>query len=66
VPREGNSKHARVVRISYTLSRDTTLSRTPGRVRLPAPMLGQHTDAILHHLGYNEATIARYRAEGVV
>jgi hypothetical protein len=24
VPREGNSKHVRVVRISYTLSRDTT------------------------------------------
>jgi hypothetical protein len=24
VPQEGNTKHARVVRISYTLSRDTT------------------------------------------
>jgi formyl-CoA transferase len=42
------------------------LSRTPGGVRMPSPMLGQHTDAILRHLGYDEASIAQYHAEGVV
>ena len=42
------------------------LSQTPGGVRTPSPLLGQHTDIILRHLGYDEATIATYRAEGVV
>jgi formyl-CoA transferase len=42
------------------------LSKTPGSVRLPAPLLGQHTDAILQRLGYDAATIAMYHAEGVV
>lgn len=42
------------------------LSRTPGQVRLPAPVLSQHTDTILQRLGYEAETIARYHAEGVV
>jgi crotonobetainyl-CoA:carnitine CoA-transferase CaiB-like acyl-CoA transferase len=42
------------------------LSKTPGRVRTPSPTLGQHTDEILCHLGYDAATIATYHAEGVV
>ena len=42
------------------------LSRTPGRVHLPAPVLSQHTDTILQRLGYEAETIARYHAEGVV
>jgi formyl-CoA transferase len=42
------------------------LSKTPGRVRLPAPTLGQHTNDILRRLGYDEATMAQYHAEGVV
>jgi crotonobetainyl-CoA:carnitine CoA-transferase CaiB-like acyl-CoA transferase len=42
------------------------LSKTPGSVRLPAPALSQHTEAILRRLGYDEATIAKYHAEGVV
>ncbi|MGQ4810381.1 Acetyl-CoA:oxalate CoA-transferase [Candidatus Entotheonellaceae bacterium PAL068K] len=42
------------------------LSQTPGRVRLPAPTLGQHTDEILGRLGYDAATIAQYHDEGVV
>lgn len=42
------------------------LSQTPGHVRMPAPILSQHTDAILQRLGYDAATIASYHAEGVV
>jgi formyl-CoA transferase len=42
------------------------LSQTPGHVRRPAPVLGQHTDDILARLGYDEATIAQYHEEGVV
>jgi crotonobetainyl-CoA:carnitine CoA-transferase CaiB-like acyl-CoA transferase len=58
-------EHPRAGRITLT-NTPLKLSRTPGSMRLPAPMLGQHTDAILRHLGYAEATIARYHAEGVV
>jgi crotonobetainyl-CoA:carnitine CoA-transferase CaiB-like acyl-CoA transferase len=42
------------------------LSRTPGQVRTPAPLLGEHTDKILAELGYDEADIIRLRATRVV
>jgi crotonobetainyl-CoA:carnitine CoA-transferase CaiB-like acyl-CoA transferase len=32
----------------------------------PIPALGEHTDAILHELGYDGAAVARLRADGVV
>jgi crotonobetainyl-CoA:carnitine CoA-transferase CaiB-like acyl-CoA transferase len=42
------------------------LSETPGTVRLPPPMLGEHTDAVLAELGYSDTRIAELRAAGVV
>jgi formyl-CoA transferase len=42
------------------------LSRTPTRVRTPAPALGEHNDAILRELGMDDAEIAALRASGVV
>ncbi len=42
------------------------LSRTPGRVRRPAPTLGQHTDEVLRELGCTASEIARLRAERVI
>lgn len=43
------------------------LSETPGGVRLPPPLLGQHSDEILRNLlGYSAEQIAQLRAEGVV
>lgn len=42
------------------------LSGTPGRVRRPAPTLGQHTDEILRELGYEEAAIQDLRDRRVV
>jgi len=42
------------------------LSETPGRVRTPPPVLGQHTDAILRELGMSGSEIAALRREGVV
>jgi crotonobetainyl-CoA:carnitine CoA-transferase CaiB-like acyl-CoA transferase len=32
----------------------------------PVPALGQHTTAILHELGYDDATIRRLQAERAV
>jgi crotonobetainyl-CoA:carnitine CoA-transferase CaiB-like acyl-CoA transferase len=42
------------------------LSGTPGTVRTPPPVLGQHTDAILTELGLSKAEISTLRSGGVV
>jgi crotonobetainyl-CoA:carnitine CoA-transferase CaiB-like acyl-CoA transferase len=43
------------------------LSATPGSVREPAPLLGQHTDEVLQtYLGMSEADIAALRQAGVI
>ena len=58
-------EHPNAGRMTITSS-PLKLSKTPGAVRAPAPVLGQHTDDILRRLGYDETTIATYHAEGVV
>ncbi|MFL5288347.1 MAG: CaiB/BaiF CoA transferase family protein [Rhodopila sp.] len=42
------------------------LSETPGRLRMPAPDLGQHTRSILESIGYNADRLATLSAEGVI
>lgn len=42
------------------------LGRTPGRVRAPSPVLGQHTDSILQELGFSPDQIRDLRARGIV
>jgi len=44
----------------------TTLSRTPGAVRTPAPEAGEHTEAILAELGLGPDEIAALRRDRVV
>jgi crotonobetainyl-CoA:carnitine CoA-transferase CaiB-like acyl-CoA transferase len=40
------------------------LSRTPGVLRRPAPLLGEHTDAVLTEAGFDADAIARLKREG--
>ena len=42
------------------------LSATPAGVRLPAPRLGEHTEAVLAGLGYDRQAISKLREQGVV
>jgi crotonobetainyl-CoA:carnitine CoA-transferase CaiB-like acyl-CoA transferase len=42
------------------------LSSTPGQIRRPAPMLGEHTDELLAGLGYSAADISALRDQGAV
>lgn len=44
----------------------TTLSRTPGAVRTPAPEKGEHTREILGELGLSAEEIQRLREDGIV
>ena len=42
------------------------LSDTPGRLRLPAPRLGEHTAEILGQFGIDPATLDRLATDGVI
>ena len=42
------------------------LSLTPGSIRTRAPLLGEHTDAVMGELGYDAAQIADLRAREVI
>ncbi len=42
------------------------LEATPGRLRTPAPRLGEHTDAVLRELGLSDAQIAALRERGLI
>jgi crotonobetainyl-CoA:carnitine CoA-transferase CaiB-like acyl-CoA transferase len=44
----------------------TKLSKTPGKVSLPPPVLGQHTNEILASLDYAEGEIAALKRDHVV
>ena len=43
-----------------------TFGDTPGRIRYPPPMLGEHTREIMQWLGYDDDTIASYRERGII
>jgi crotonobetainyl-CoA:carnitine CoA-transferase CaiB-like acyl-CoA transferase len=49
-----------------TLGSPLKLSDTPPVMRLPPHAFGEHTDAILRELGYDETTITGLRARGAV
>ncbi|WP_439612412.1 CaiB/BaiF CoA transferase family protein [Reyranella sp.] len=48
------------------LQEPVKLSRTPLTIRRRAPQLGEHTEQILQELGYDEAVIAKLKADRVV
>ncbi len=48
------------------LGQPVTLSRTPSRVAAHPPALGEHTDAVLREIGYDDAAIERLRNQGIV
>ena len=41
-------------------------SRTPTRIDRPAPLLGEHSRAILHEFGYDDPAIDALVRDGVV
>jgi len=50
-----------------TVGPPVRMSDTPGSIRRPAPLLGQHTDEVLRtRLGMGDDDIARLRAAGVI
>jgi crotonobetainyl-CoA:carnitine CoA-transferase CaiB-like acyl-CoA transferase len=42
------------------------LSEAPVEIRLPAPALGEQTEALLTELGYSQALIEKFQRDGVV
>ncbi len=56
-PREG-----RIPQLGFPIK----LSSTPGEIRTPPPMLGEHTPAILEALGFDAEAVDQLRRQGVV
>jgi crotonobetainyl-CoA:carnitine CoA-transferase CaiB-like acyl-CoA transferase len=48
------------------VGQSVTLSRTPSKLRTATPERGEHTDAVLRELGYDDTAIARLHQSGVV
>ncbi len=42
------------------------LSATPGEMRSPPPLLGEHTSQVLNELGYSDDTIKKLSRDGVI
>ena len=42
------------------------LSETPGEIKWPGPTLGQHSEAVLKDLGYNDGEIAALKTSGAI
>ena len=57
--------HARAGRMK-ALGHPIKFSDTPGEVKRPAPLLGEHTREVLRELGYADARIDALVAEGAV
>src|SRR5690606_16601025 len=49
-----------------TIGIPTHFSRTPGQVRMPAPLHGQHTDEVLERFGVDAQRRDRLRREGAI
>jgi crotonobetainyl-CoA:carnitine CoA-transferase CaiB-like acyl-CoA transferase len=49
-----------------TLDTPIRFDRTPGRIRTPAPGLGEHTDAVLTEAGLTPANLADLRKSGTI
>jgi len=48
------------------LGQPVTLSRTPAHVVAHPPAQGEHTDAVLREIGYDDAEIERLKSQGIV
>ncbi|MBI4639670.1 MAG: CoA transferase, partial [Candidatus Tectomicrobia bacterium] len=42
------------------------LSKTPGKITMAPPLLGQHTEEIMKEMGYSDEEIKRLRKEGII
>ena len=57
--------HPKAGRIQ-TVNMPLQFSETPGLIRRPPPMVGEHGSEILKELGYNDEAIARLLKDGVI
>jgi crotonobetainyl-CoA:carnitine CoA-transferase CaiB-like acyl-CoA transferase len=49
-----------------TIGHPVKFSETPGGVKRPAPLMGQHTAEVLREIGYSESEIVAMAAAGVI
>ena len=52
--------------IKEIMTSPVKLSKTPDTIRMPAPEVGQHTDEVLHEIGYSQSDISKFRVQGEI
>ena len=61
-----NLEYANLKQLAPVISPAIELSNSPGLIKFPAPLLGEHTEQIMSGLGYTEKEIKKFKENKII